>query len=77
MFFREKCDLDCAIRGGQNGEGSGQFYVHSRLGKAVFWFANESPGLVFDSEVWERLVVVRAYNASDSCKRFVVGIGVT
>ena len=46
--------------------------MRSRLGKLVFGFANYSSGLIFDSEVEERLLVVGAYNASDSYSRFVV-----
>lgn len=73
MFLREKCDWDCAIREGRSAEGSGHLYMRARLGKGVFWYANESSRLVFNSEVGERLVIVGAYNTSDSRKRVVVG----
>ena len=77
MLFGKEGNCHGAILRGNGLENSGDFDVDSGLGRRVFGFANDGSGLVFDSEVWERVVVLRAYNASDSCERVVVRIGVS
>ena len=66
VLFAKERSSECAILRGYRVESSGDFNVDSGLRKGVFWFANDSSGLVFEGEVWKGLMVVCAYNAPDS-----------
>ena len=66
LLFAKERNWQRAILRGDCVESSAQFDVDSGLGKGVVWFANDSSGLVFESEVWKGLIVVCAYNATDS-----------
>lgn len=72
MLFGKERNCHGAILRGDGLENSGDFDVDSGLWKSVFGLANDGSRLVLDSEVWERVVVIRAYNTSDSCICVVV-----
>ena len=73
IFFAKECNCEGTILRGDRVESSGQLDVDPGFRKRVFWFANERPRLVFNSEVWEWRAVVSAYNATDGFKHFIVG----
>jgi hypothetical protein len=66
VLFAKERNSECAILRGYRVESSGDFNVDSGLRKGVFWFANDRSRLVFESEMWKRLIVVCANNAIDS-----------